>query len=346
MVLRQPVGVCGFITPWNFPNGMAARKLAAALAAGCASVLRPAEETPLSALAFAELAMQAGVPAGVVNVVTSDRDRASSIGQALCNDERVRKISFTGSTMVGKILLAQSATTVKRVSMELGGNAPVVVFDDADLDVAVAGAIACKFRNAGQTCISANRIFVHRKIAEEFAQRLSAATSKLVVGDGFAPATTVGPLINARAVDKVAAHVADAVERGARVRCGGERLAGTHTFYVPTVVDGCHDAMRVSTEETFGPVSALFTFDDEAEVYARANATPWGLAAYVFTRDLGRTMRASEALSFGMVGVNTGVIGSPLAPFGGVKESGSGREGSVLGIHDYLDVKAVHIQHS
>jgi succinate-semialdehyde dehydrogenase/glutarate-semialdehyde dehydrogenase len=334
------VGVVAAITPWNFPSAMIARKVAPALAAGCTIVVKPALQTPLSALALAALAERAGVPPGVLNVVTGD---ARAIGGELTASPAVRKLSFTGSTATGKLLLAQCAATVKKVSMELGGNAPFIVFDDADLDAAVAGAIQSKFRNSGQTCVCANRLYVQAGIHDRFVAALAAAVAKLRVGDGLAGDTDQGPLIDAAALAKVEEHVADAVARGARVLTGGSRHALGGTFFAPTVLAGATAAMRVATEETFGPVAPVFRFTDEAEAVRLANGTEFGLAAYVYTRDLGRAWRVPEALECGMVGLNTGLISTEVAPFGGVKESGMGREGSKYGLDEYLEAKYVCI---
>jgi succinate-semialdehyde dehydrogenase/glutarate-semialdehyde dehydrogenase len=340
VVLKQPVGVVAAITPWNFPSAMIARKVAPALAAGCTIVVKPALQTPLSALALAALAERAGVPPGVLNVVTGD---ARAIGGELTASPAVRKLSFTGSTATGKLLLAQCAATVKKVSMELGGNAPFIVFDDADLDAAVAGAIQSKFRNSGQTCVCANRLYVQAGIHDRFVAALAAAVAKLRVGDGLAGDTDQGPLIDAAALAKVEEHVADAVARGARIVTGGSRHALGGTFFEPTVLAGATAAMRVASEETFGPVAPVFRFSDEAEALRLANGTEFGLAAYVYTRDLGRAWRVPEALECGMVGLNTGLISTEVAPFGGVKESGMGREGSKYGLDEYLEAKYVCI---
>ncbi len=337
LVTRQPVGVVAAITPWNFPSAMLGRKLGAALAAGCTVVCKPALETPFSALAFAELADRVGIPPGVINIVTGRDDEA--IGQELTSSRLVRKLSFTGSTAVGKLLMARCADTMKRVSLELGGNAPFLVFDDADLDAAVAGAIASKFRNSGQTCVCANRFLVQRGIHDAFAKALVSAVAGLNVGNGLDEATTQGPLINRAAIDKVEAHVHDAVEQGARVLHGGQLHPLGGTFYEPTVISGATPAMRLAREETFGPVAALFAFDDEAEAIAMANDTDSGLAAYLYTRDLARSWRVSEALQYGIVGVNTGIISTEVAPFGGVKDSGVGSEGSRYGLLDYTVLK-------
>jgi succinate-semialdehyde dehydrogenase/glutarate-semialdehyde dehydrogenase len=336
VVLKQPVGVVAAITPWNFPSAMIARKVAPALAAGCTVVVKPALQTPLSALALAELAHRAGVPDGVVNVVTGD---ARAIGGELTANPVVRKLSFTGSTATGKLLLAQCAETVKKVSLELGGNAPFIVFDDADLDAAVAGALQSKFRNSGQTCVCANRLYVQAGIHDRFVAALAAAVGRLRVGDGLAGDTDQGPLIDAAALAKVEEHLADATAHGARIVTGGRRHALGGTFFEPTVVAGATAAMRFAREETFGPVAPVFRFSDEAEALRLANDTEFGLAAYVYTRDLGRAWRVPEALQCGIVGLNTGLVSTEVAPFGGVKESGLGREGSRYGLEEYLDVK-------
>lgn len=340
LVLKQAVGVVGAITPWNFPAAMITRKAAPALAAGCAMVLKPSEFTPFSALALAVLAEEAGVPPGVLNVITGE---AAPIGQVLTTDPRVRKFSFTGSTRVGKLLATQCAGTIKRTSLELGGNAPFIVFDDADLDAAVDGAVVAKFRNTGQTCVCANRIFVQRGIYDAFAQTLGRRASRLVVGDGLDGPTDQGPLINASALAKVEAHVADAIAGGASLVTGGERLAGSGQFYTPTVLRDVSPGALLCREETFGPVAGLIPFDTEGEAVRLANDSEAGLAAYVFTRDLARSWRVSESLESGMVGVNTGLISTEVAPFGGVKESGLGREGSRYGLDEYLDLKSVTI---
>lgn len=338
VVLRQPVGVAAAITPWNFPAAMITRKLGPALAAGCTFVAKPAPQTPFSALALAELAMRAGVPAGVFNVVTGE---AEAIGGELTSNPKVRKLSFTGSTAVGKKLLAQCAGTVKKVSMELGGNAPFIVFDDADLDAAVQGAMASKYRNTGQTCVCANRFYVQAGVYDAFAERLDRAVAALRVGDGLAGPTEQGPLIDARALAKVESHIADAVGKGARIARGGKRHALGGNFFEPTILLDVTADMRVAREETFGPVAPLFRFDTEAEVIQRANDTEFGLAAYFYTRDLARSWRVQEALEYGIVGVNTGLFSSEVAPFGGMKESGLGREGSRHGIDEYTEMKYV-----
>jgi len=341
MVLRQPVGVVAMITPWNFPSAMLARKIAPALAAGCTVVAKPATQTPYSALALAVLAERAGLPAGVLNIVTG-RD-ARAIGGELTGNPKVRKLSFTGSTGVGKTLMEQCAGTMKRISMELGGNAPFIVFDDADLDAAVDGAIASKYRNTGQTCVCANRLFVHEAVYDAFADKLAAAVAKLRVGDGLAGATDQGPLIDAKALEKVEEHVADAVAKGARVAAGGKRHALGGTFYEPTLLLDANADMLLANEETFGPVAPLFRFSSEDEVLALANDTEVGLAGYFYTRDLARAFRVAEALECGIVGVNTGLVSTAVAPFGGIKESGTGREGSKYGLDDYTELKYVCI---
>jgi succinate-semialdehyde dehydrogenase/glutarate-semialdehyde dehydrogenase len=336
--LYQPIGVAALVTPWNFPAAMLTRKAGAALAAGCTVVAKPASQTPFTALALAELAQRAGFPPGVLNVVTGD---AEVIGGALVSDARVRKLSFTGGTAVGKMLYAACAADMKRVSLELGGNAPFIVFDDADLDGAVAAALASKFRNAGQTCVCANRIFVQGGIYGAFTEKFTAAVAQLQVGDGFTPGVEVGPLVNAAALARVEAHVADALAHGARVLTGGARHATGGGFFQPTVLGDCTPAMRVCAEETFGPVAPMIRFATEADALAMANDSDAGLAAYACTRDLARAWRVAEALDYGMVGINTGVISTAEAAFGGVKQSGLGREGGSLGIYEYLDAKYV-----
>lgn len=339
LVLKQPVGVTAAITPWNFPSAMITRKAAPALAAGCTMVVKPAPETPLSALALAVLAERAGVPAGVLSVVPSTQ--ADAVGQVLTRHPAVRAFSFTGSTAVGKQLMAQCASTVKRVSLELGGNAPFVVFDDADLDAAVAGAVASRFRNMGQACTCANRFFVQADVYDVFAAKLTAAVERLVVGDGRDPGVGQGPLITSRAVAKVERLIADATAQGARVRCGGTRDARGGTLFRPTVLEGVTPTMAIAVEEIFGPVVTLLRFETEADVVAMANATTYGLAAYCWTRDLARAWRMAEALEYGLVGVNEGVIVTAEAPFGGMKESGVGREGARQGIDEFLELKYV-----
>ena len=336
MVIRQPIGVCAAITPWNFPAAMITRKVGPALAAGCTVVVKPAEQTPFTALALAELALRAGFPPGVLNVVTGD---PVAIGGELTRNPVVRKLSFTGSTEIGRLLMEQCAPTVKKMSLELGGNAPFIVFEDADLDAAVEGALASKYRNTGQTCVCANRVLVHSAVYERFAEKLAAAVGELRIGDGREAGVSLGPLIDGPAVEKVEAHVADAVSRGARVLVGGARHARGGNFFEATVLADVTTAMRVAREETFGPVAPLFRFDSEAEAIAMANDTEYGLAAYFFSRDVGRIFRVAEELEYGMVGINTGVMSNELAPFGGVKQSGIGREGSRYGIDEYLEMK-------
>ena len=337
VVMRQPVGVVGAITPWNFPAAMITRKAAPALAAGCTFVCKPAIQTPYSALALAALAERTGIPAGVFNVVTGTD--AQAIGGELTSNPLVRKISFTGSTSVGKKLMAQCAGTVKKLSLELGGNAPFIVFDDADLDAAVAGAMASKYRNAGQTCVCANRLLVQSGVYEAFAARLVEAVGKLRVGDGLAGPTEQGPLIDAKALAKVERHIEDALAKGARIALGGKPHALGGTFFEPTVLTGVTSGMLIAREETFGPVAPLFRFESEQQAIGMANDTEFGLAAYFYTRDLSRAWRVAEALEYGMVGLNTGLISTEAAPFGGVKESGIGREGSRHGILDYTEIK-------
>jgi succinate-semialdehyde dehydrogenase/glutarate-semialdehyde dehydrogenase len=338
MVLRQPVGVVAAITPWNFPAAMITRKAGPALAAGCTMVLKPATQTPYSALALAELATRAGIPNGVLNVLTGS---ATAIGAEMTSNPKVRKITFTGSTDIGKKLMAQSVGTLKKLSLELGGNAPFIVFDDADLDAAVQGALASKYRNTGQTCVCANRLLVQAGVYDEFAAKLKAAVGKLRVGDGLAGETDQGPLIDAKAVAKVEEHIADALAKGASVALGGKRHALGGTFFEPTILTGVTPQMMVAREETFGPVAPLFKFNTEAEAIAMANDTEFGLAAYLYTRDLARSWRVSEAIEYGIVGLNTGIISTEVAPFGGIKESGVGREGSKYGIMDYTELKYV-----
>ncbi|MGR3694212.1 MAG: NAD-dependent succinate-semialdehyde dehydrogenase [Sagittula sp.] len=340
MVMKQPIGVAASITPWNFPSAMITRKAGPALAAGCAFVARPAKETPLSAIALAVLAERAGVPAGVFNVVTSSS--SSEIGKEFCENPKVRKLTFTGSTEVGRILLRQAADQVMKCSMELGGNAPFIVFDDADLDAAVQGAIMCKFRNNGQTCVCANRIYVQSGVYDAFAEKLKEATAKLKVGDGLEDGTDLGPLINSDAIDKVQEHISDATSKGAKVVYGdGKPLSGEGHFLPPTILTGVTQDMQVATDETFGPLAPLFKFDDVDDVIEMANDTIFGLASYFYAKDLSRVYKVAEALEYGIVGVNTGIISTEVAPFGGVKQSGLGREGSHHGIEDYLEMKYV-----
>ena len=338
VVIKQPVGVCGAITPWNFPHSMITRKIAPALAAGCTVVLKPAEQTPFSALALAELAERAGFPKGVINILTGD---APAIGGELCANPVVRKVSFTGSTEVGRLLMKQSAPTVKKISLELGGNAPLIVFDDADLDAAVEGAMVSKYRNSGQTCVCANRLFVHDGIYDAFAAKLVEKVKALQVSPGTEAGATQGPLIDASALAKVEEHVADATAGGAKVLTGGKRHARGGTFYEPTVLAEAKPAMKIFREETFGPVAPLFRFKTDAEVIELANRTEYGLAAYFFSRDIGRVWRVAEALEYGMVGVNSGLITTEVAPFGGVKQSGLGREGSKYGCEEFIEVKYI-----
>ncbi|WEY41009.1 NADP-dependent succinate-semialdehyde dehydrogenase [Paraburkholderia sp. SUR17] len=336
VVTKEPVGVCAAITPWNFPAAMITRKVGPAMAAGCPIVVKPAEATPLSALALAVLAERAGVPKGVFSVVTGD---PKAIGGELTGNATVRKLSFTGSTAVGRLLMAQCAPTVKKVSLELGGNAPFIVFDDADLDAAVAGAIASKYRNSGQTCVCTNRFYVHERVYDAFAAKLQEAVMQLKVGRGTEPGVVQGPLINEAAVLKVESHIEDALAKGARVLTGGKRHALGHGFFEPTVLADVTPAMKVAREETFGPLAPLFRFSSDEEVIRLANDTEFGLAAYFYSRDIGRVWRVAEALEYGMVGINTGLISNEVAPFGGVKQSGLGREGSHYGIDDYVVIK-------
>lgn len=337
LTLKQPIGVCAMITPWNFPSAMITRKAAPALAAGCTVVIKPAEDTPLSALALAALAEGAGIPAGVLNLVTTSDSPA--VGKVLCDSPIVRKLSFTGSTEVGKILMKQSADTMKKVSFELGGNAPFIVFDDADLDAAVEGAIICKYRNAGQTCVCANRIYVQAGVYDEFADKFAKAVAKMKVGAGTEKGVSIGPLINPDAIAKVEDHIADAVGHGAQLIAGGKAHVLGGTFFEPTVLKNATPQMKIAREETFGPVAPLFKFKDEADIIQQANDTQYGLASYFYSRDVGRIWRVAEALEYGMVGVNTAILSNEVAPFGGIKESGIGREGSKYGLDDYLEIK-------
>ena len=338
VVLKQPIGVTAAITPWNFPTAMITRKAAPALAAGCSMIVKPAEQTPLSALALAVLAEEAGIPGGVLQVLTGD---AREIGAAICASPVVTKLSFTGSTEVGRILMRQSADTIKKLSLELGGNAPFVVFDDADLDAAVEGAIASKYRNAGQTCVCANRLFVQDGVFDDFARKLAARVTQLQVGDGLSAGVTQGPLIDEAALAKVESHVADAIAKGAQLVAGGKRHALGGTYFEPTVLTDVSPDSMIFREETFGPVAPLFRFRTDDEVIELANRTEFGLASYFYSRDIGRIWRVAEALEYGMVGVNTGIISNEVAPFGGVKQSGLGREGSHHGIDEYLEIKYV-----
>ena len=341
LAIKQPIGVCAAITPWNFPIAMITRKCAPGLAVGCTFVVKPAEATPLSALAIAELGRQAGLPAGVLNVVTGAHGHSAEIGLEMCTNPVVRKVSFTGSTEVGRILLRQSADTIKKLSLELGGNAPFIVFDDADLDAAVEGAIASKYRNAGQTCVCANRLYVQAGVHDAFADRLARRVAQFKVGAGTEPDVTIGPLIDEAAIAKVEQHVADAVAHGASIITGGRRHARGGLFYEPTLLTGATTDMLVAKEETFGPVAPLFAFDTEADAVRLANDTEFGLAAYFYTRDLGRAWRVAEALEVGMVAINSGLLSAETVPFGGVKQSGLGREGSRYGLDEYLEVKYV-----
>ena len=337
LVLRQPIGVCAAITPWNFPLAMITRKVAPALAAGCPVVIKPAEQTPLSALAVAELAQRAGMPAGVLNIITADGPNSIAVGKVLCASDIVRHLSFTGSTEVGRILAAQCAPTIKKLSLELGGNAPFIVFDDADLDSAVEGAMVSKYRNAGQTCVCANRLYVQDKVYDAFVAKLADKAKGIKVGNGFEAGVNQGPLIDDQAIGKVERHVADAVSKGATVVVGGSKIG--ERFYTPTVLANVTGDMLCAKEETFGPVAPVFRFKTEAEAIAMANDTEFGLASYFYSRDVGRIFRVGEALEYGMVGINTGLISTAEVPFGGVKQSGLGREGSHHGIDDYVEVK-------
>lgn len=336
LVIRQPVGIVAAITPWNFPNAMITRKVGPALAAGCTVVIKPASETPLSALALAALAEEAGIPKGVINVVTGS---AREIGGILTQHPLVRKVSFTGSTAIGKLLMQQCSSTMKKISMELGGNAPFIVFEDADLDKAVEGAIASKFRNSGQTCVCTNRILVQNSIYDTFVEKLAAAVAKLKVAPAFEPGAEQGPLINEKAVEKIQEHIDDATSKGAKVICGGQRHQLGQTFFEPTVLTDVTPDMQVAQDETFGPLAPVFRFTEEAEAIRMANDTEFGLASYIYTQNLSRAWRVSEALEYGMVGINEGLISTEVAPFGGIKESGCGREGSKYGIEDYQELK-------
>ena len=342
LVLREPIGVCVAITPWNFPTAMITRKVSPALAAGCTIVLKPAEQTPLSALALAVLAEQAGIPPGVLNILSADSERSIEIGKVLCASPVVRKVTFTGSTQVGRILMQQSAPTIKKMSLELGGLAPFIVFEDADIDAAIEGAMASKYRNAGQTCVCTNRFYVHAKIYDSFVEKLAARVSDtLTVGEGFEENVTTGPLIDDAAILKVEQHVKDALAKGAKVLTGGARHSRGGRFYQPTVISNVTEDMLCMREETFGPLAPVVKFTDEADVVRLANNTEYGLASYFYSRDIGRIFRVAEALEYGMVGVNTGLISNEMAPFGGVKQSGLGREGSVFGMDDFIEMKYV-----
>ena len=337
IVIKQPIGVCAAITPWNFPIAMITRKVAPALAAGCSVVIKPAEATPLSALAVAELAQRAGMPAGVLNIVTADAEQSIAVGQVLCSSDVVRHLSFTGSTEVGRILARQCAPTVKKISLELGGNAPFIVFDDADLDSAVEGAMVSKYRNAGQTCVCANRFYVQAGVYDAFVEKLAAKSRGIQVGNGFEAGVNQGPMIDDQAIAKVESHVADALGKGARLVAGGTRIG--ERFYTPTVLADVTGDMLCAKEETFGPVAPVFRFETEAEAIALANDTEFGLASYFYSRDIGRVFRVGEALEYGMVGINTGLISTAEVPFGGVKQSGLGREGAHQGMDDYIEIK-------
>ena len=339
LTIRQPIGVCAAITPWNFPIAMITRKVAPAIAAGCTIVIKPAEQTPLSALAMVELAHRAGLPPGVINVVTADAQRSIEVGKALCDSPILRHLSFTGSTPVGRILMQQCAPTVKKLSLELGGHAPFIVFEDADLDAAVEGALVSKYRNAGQTCVCTNRFYVHEAIHDAFVEKLAAGAIRIKVGNGFEQGVAQGPLIDDQALAKVEEHVADALAKGAKVLTGGKPHALGGLFYEPTVLANVTGEMKVMHEETFGPVAAVSTFKTEEEAIAAANDTEFGLASYFYSRDIGRVWRVAEKLEYGMVGINTGLISNEVAPFGGVKQSGLGREGSKYGIDEYLEMK-------
>ena len=343
MVLKQPVGVCVAITPWNFPNAMITRKIAPAMAAGCTIVIKPAEQTPLSALALAELAVRAGIPEGVVNIITADADQSIAVGKTLCASPTVRHLSFTGSTEVGRILMAQCAPTVKKLGLELGGHAPFIVFDDADIDAAVAGAIASKYRNSGQTCVCANRLYVHKKIHDVFVEKFAKAVQAIKVGNGMEAGVSQGPLIDQAALEKVERHIADALSKGAKLITGGKPSSLGGTYYEPTILDNVTNDMLITYEETFGPVAPIITFESDEEVVKLANNSQYGLASYFYSRDIGRIWKVAEALEYGMVGVNSGIIANEVVPFGGVKQSGLGREGSVFGMDEYLELKYVCI---
>ena len=343
MVLKQPVGVCVAITPWNFPNAMITRKIAPAMAAGCTIVIKPAEQTPLSALALAELALRAGIPAGVVNIITADADQSIAIGKTLCASPTVRHLSFTGSTEVGRILMEQCAPTVKKLGLELGGHAPFIVFEDADIDAAVAGAIASKYRNSGQTCVCANRIYVHKKIHAAFVEKFTKAVQTIKVGNGMDAGISQGPLIDQAALAKVERHIADALSKGAKLVTGGKPSSLGGTYYEPTILDNVTSDMLITYEETFGPVAPIITFESDEEVVKLANNSQYGLASYFYSRDIGRIWKVAEALEYGMVGVNSGILANEVVPFGGVKQSGLGREGSIFGMDEYLELKYVCI---
>jgi succinate-semialdehyde dehydrogenase/glutarate-semialdehyde dehydrogenase len=341
MVLKQPIGVCVAITPWNFPIAMITRKIAPALAAGCTIVIKPAELTPLSALALAELAKRAGIPDGVINIVTADANQSIVIGKTLCSSPTVRHLSFTGSTEVGRILMEQCAPTVKKLALELGGHAPFIVFEDADIDAAVSGAMSSKFRNSGQTCVCANRFYVHKKVHDQFVEKFAKALSVIKVGNGMEAGVTQGPLIEDAALAKVKKHVADALSKGAKLITGGKQAIEGKNFYEPTILANVNSQMLITYEETFGPIAPIIPFESDEEVIKLANNSQFGLASYFYSRDIGRVWKVAEALEYGMVGVNTGLISNEVAPFGGIKQSGLGREGSVYGMDEYLEMKYV-----
>ena len=341
MVLKQAIGVCVAITPWNFPSAMITRKISPALAAGCPIIVKPAEQTPLSALALGELAVRAGVPPGVINILTADSSNSIEIGKLLCDSPVVRHLSFTGSNEVGRILMSQCAATVKKVALELGGHAPFIVFEDADIDAAVIGAMFAKYRNAGQACVAANRFYVHRKVHDQFVEKFALATKAIKVGSGLEQGVTQGPLIDSQALAKVQKHIADAISKGAQVVTGGKVASQGGTFFEPTVLANANNSMLVAYEETFGPVAPVIPFDSDEEVLQLANHSQFGLASYFYSRDIGRIWKVSEALEFGMVGVNTGLFSNEVGPFGGIKQSGLGREGSSWGIDEYLEMKYV-----
>ncbi|MEI7565662.1 MAG: NAD-dependent succinate-semialdehyde dehydrogenase [Burkholderiaceae bacterium] len=341
LVLKQAIGVCVAITPWNFPIAMITRKIAPAIAAGCTMVIKPAEQTPLCALALAELAQRAGMPAGVVNIIPADADQSIAIGKVVCASPTIRHLSFTGSTEVGRILMAQCAPTIKKVALELGGHAPFIVFEDADIDAAVAGAIASKYRNSGQTCVCANRFYVHKKVQDIFVEKFAKATQAIKVGNGMTEGVSQGPLIDDAAFAKVERHVADALSKGATLVTGGKANASGHNFYEPTILSNVTSDMLITFEETFGPVAPIIPFDNDEAVVKLANNSQYGLASYFYSRDIGRVWKVAEALEYGMVGVNTGIMSNEVAPFGGVKQSGLGREGSIWGMDEYLEMKYV-----
>jgi succinate-semialdehyde dehydrogenase/glutarate-semialdehyde dehydrogenase len=341
IVMKQPIGVCAAITPWNFPIAMITRKIAPAMAAGCTIVIKPAELTPLSALALAELAQRAGIPPGVMNILTADADQSIAIGKTLCESPVVRHLSFTGSTEVGRILMAQCAPTVKKLALELGGHAPFIVFEDADIDAAVSGAMASKYRNSGQTCVCANRFYVHQKVHDEFVAKFAKAIQVIQPGNGMEAGVTQGPLIEATALEKVERHVADALSKGATLVAGGRRSALGGTFYEPTILSNVTNDMLITYEETFGPVAPIIPFETDEEAIRLANNSQFGLASYFYSKDIGRIWKAAEALEYGIVGVNSGIISNEVGPFGGVKQSGLGREGGAYGMDEYLELKYI-----